>query len=94
MKNHTLDLCVAYNTLSTKAKNRLRFCSIATIEELEEFLSNKKIALKTEGIGPVTLAELENFYLSVKNELKIQAQKLKNKPNLAKKRLKSTKGKP
>lgn len=84
MKNHTLDLFVAYDTLSSKAKNRLRFCSIATFEELEEFLSDKKIALKTEGIGPVTLAEIENFYFSVKNELKTLTKKLKNKPNSAK----------
>lgn len=66
MKSHTLDLFSAYDTLSSKAKNRLRFCNVTTLEELQEFLSNKKIALKTEGIGPVTLAELENFYLSVK----------------------------
>jgi hypothetical protein len=66
MKNHTLDLFAAYDTLSSKAKNRLRFCNVSTLEELQEFLSNKKIALKTKGIGPVTLTELENFYLSVK----------------------------
>ena len=55
----------AYEKLSSKAKNRLRFCNISTLEDLEKYLSNPKSMKETKGVGKVTLQEFQNFYDSI-----------------------------
>jgi hypothetical protein len=57
--------CSDFDQLSTKAKNRLRFCRITTLEELAAFLANPKSMKETQGVGKVTMKELRDFFQKV-----------------------------
>lgn len=52
----------AYEKLSSKAKNRLRFCNISTLEDLEKYLSNPKSMKETKGVGVVTMQEFRDLF--------------------------------
>ena len=55
----------AYQKLTSKAKNRLRFCQISTLKELERYLNNPNSMKETEGVGKVTMQEFWDFYYAI-----------------------------
>lgn len=56
----------AYQKLTSKAKNRLRFCQISTLKELERYLNNPNSMKETSGVGIVTMQEFRNLYDAIK----------------------------
>lgn len=50
-----------HEQLSTKAKNRLRYCQLTTAEELRAFLNDPKSMRSSIGVGPVTMNEFAAF---------------------------------
>ena len=54
-----LQLYPFYKQLSTKAKNRLRYCQIKYVDELRAFLANPKSMHETQGVGPKTMEEFK-----------------------------------
>lgn len=68
----------AFQLLSTKAQNRLRYCNIVTEEELRSFLMNPRSMKLTEGVGPKTMEEFKNFLKSIE-ETKVIKKKTTKK---------------
>ncbi len=65
MINQPLNLFAAYEQLSSKAKNRLRYCQVTNVEELRVYLNNPKSMKETQGVGPKTFAEFERFLIAI-----------------------------
>ena len=61
MINQTLNLFAAYEQLSSKAKNRLRYCQLTNVEELRVYLNNPKSMKETQGVGKKTFEEFQRF---------------------------------
>lgn len=55
----------AYEKLSSKAKNRLRYCQISTLEDLKKYLSNPKSMKETQGVGKVTMQEFRDLFEAI-----------------------------
>ena len=54
-----------HEQLSTKAKNRLRYCQLTTAEELRAFLNDPKSMRSSIGVGPVTMNEFAEFLKAI-----------------------------